>query len=58
LSRIIVGAIQDDSEAILFTVKQTESGFTDDLIRSESAGMVAMARNVRGKCVTEPNISA
>jgi hypothetical protein len=48
--------IQDDSEAILFTVKQTESGFTDDLIRSESTGLVHIARNVRGKCVTEPNI--
>jgi hypothetical protein len=48
--------IQDDSEAILFTVKETESGITDDLIRSESAGLVQIARNVRGPCVTDPSI--
>jgi hypothetical protein len=48
--------IRDDSEAVLFTVKETGSGFTDDLIRSESAGLVAMARTARGQCVTEPKI--
>jgi hypothetical protein len=48
--------IRDDSEAVLFTVKETENGYTDDLIRSESAALVAMARTARGPCVTEPTI--
>jgi hypothetical protein len=50
------GMIADDSEAVLFTVKATGLGYTDDLIRSVSAGLVDLARTARGKCVIEPEI--
>lgn len=50
------GIIEDDAEAVLFAVKEADSGFTDDSIRSESAGLVAMARTARGRCVIEPKI--
>ena len=45
--------IQDESEAILFALKFTEYGYTDASFREQSAPLVAMARSVRGTCVTE-----
>ena len=46
--------IRDDSEAIIFTVKQTGIGDTDDSIRSTSAALIPNARAVRGRCVIVP----
>ena len=46
--------IRDDSEAIIFTVKQTGIGYTDDSIRSTSAALIPNARAVRGRCVIVP----
>ena len=48
--------IRDDSEAIIFTVKQTGIGYNDDSIRSTSASLITIAGTVRGQCVTEPKI--
>ena len=46
--------IRDDSEAIIFSVKQRGVGYNDGSIRSTSESLIAIARTVRGKCVTEP----